>query len=109
MEVACDITLDYLKNTQGQFGRAIGKFQAAAAPYWWICVPSWSRHVHGHSGCLVADEADNASVPYADWAPVQINRCGRKVAEEGYQLHGGIAMNLGIISLASLTPSVLGS
>jgi len=55
MEVACDITLDYLKDTQ-----AVRRCRSASSPrarcqppLWWICVPELEQaRFHGHSGCL---------------------------------------------------------
>ncbi|MFT6463938.1 acyl-CoA dehydrogenase family protein [Halopseudomonas sp.] len=92
MEVACDITLDYLK-TRKQFGVPIGKFQALQHRMVDMRTELEQATSMAILAACVADEADNAErTRTLTAAKFMINRCGRKVAEEAIQLHGGIAM-----------------
>lgn len=92
MEVACDITLDYLK-TRKQFGVPIGKFQALQHRMVDMRTELEQATSMAILAACVADESDNAErTRILTAAKFMINRCGRKVAEEAIQLHGGIAM-----------------
>ncbi|WP_022964834.1 acyl-CoA dehydrogenase family protein [Halopseudomonas pelagia] len=92
MEVACDITLDYLK-TRKQFGVPIGKFQVLQHRMVDMRTELEQATSMAILAACVADEADDAErTRTLTAAKYMINRCGRKVAEEAIQLHGGIAM-----------------
>lgn len=92
MEVACDITLDYLK-TRKQFGVPIGKFQALQHRMVDMRTELEQATSMAILAACVADETDNAErTRILIAAKFMINRSGRKVAEEAIQLHGGIAM-----------------
>jgi hypothetical protein len=91
MEVARDLTLDYLK-TRRQFGRTIGSFQALQHRM----VDVTLEIEQARSAVLLAVstlEADRLTREQnVSAAKNLIGRVGRMVAEESIQLHGGIAM-----------------
>ena len=89
MQVAADMTLDYLK-TRKQFGVVIGKFQALAHR-----MADMLTEIE-QARSIVINAAGNLGTENQDWhvsaAKNFIGRAGRLVAEESIQLHGGIAM-----------------
>jgi len=91
MEVAKDITLDYLK-TRTQFGRPIGKFQVIQHRMVDLVleIEQARSAVMLASGHLDAGREERERLVSA--AKNLTGRVGRLVAEETIQLHGGIAM-----------------
>jgi len=91
IEVACDITLDYLK-TRKQFGRPIGSFQALQHRM----VEMRMSLEDTRSMAILA--ATKLAAPRAERersisaAKAAVGKAARHVAEEAIQLHGGIAM-----------------
>ena len=89
IEVAIDLTLDYLK-TRKQFGVVIGKFQALQHRMADMMIEreqlrSAIINAAGHIG---GDERDF----YVSAMKNLTGRAGRLIAEEAIQMHGGIAM-----------------
>jgi alkylation response protein AidB-like acyl-CoA dehydrogenase len=92
MEVACDMTLDYLKQRK-QFGVPIGKFQALQHRMVDMRTELEQATSMTILAACVADEADAVERSRTlNAAKFLVNRSARKVAEEAIQLHGGIAM-----------------
>lgn len=92
MEVACDMTLDYLKQRK-QFGVPIGKFQALQHRMVDMRTELEQATSMTILAACVADEADDVERSRTlNAAKFLVNRSARKVAEEAIQLHGGIAM-----------------
>lgn len=92
MEVACDMTLDYLKQRK-QFGVPIGKFQALQHRMVDMRTELEQATSMTILAACVADEADSDERSRTlTAAKFLVNRSARKVAEEAIQLHGGIAM-----------------
>ena len=89
MQVAADMTLDYLK-TRKQFGVVIGKFQALAHRMADVLTEIEQAR------SAVINAAGNLGTADEDWhvsaAKNFIGRAGKLVAEESIQMHGGIAM-----------------
>jgi alkylation response protein AidB-like acyl-CoA dehydrogenase len=92
MEVACDMTLDYLKQRK-QFGVPIGKFQALQHRMVDMRTELEQATSMTILAACVADEADDVERSRTlNAAKFLVNRSARKVSEEAIQLHGGIAM-----------------
>ncbi|MEQ8815408.1 MAG: acyl-CoA dehydrogenase [Thalassobaculum sp.] len=91
MEVACEVTLDYLK-TRKQFGRPIGSFQALQHRM----VDMRTELEQARSMAILAAAKLSAGRVERERtvsaAKVTIGRAAHHVAEEAIQLHGGIAM-----------------
>ena len=91
MEVACDLTLDYLKQRK-QFGIPIGKFQALQHRM----VDMRIELEQARSMAILAAsklDADPAErEPAMSAAKALIGKAGRHISEEAIQLHGGIGM-----------------
>jgi alkylation response protein AidB-like acyl-CoA dehydrogenase len=92
MEVACDLTLDYLKQRK-QFGVPIGKFQVLQHRM----VDMMSELEQARSMAILA--ASVADEPQSDErrrilaaAKNVIGRAGQFISEKGIQSHGGIGM-----------------
>ena len=89
MQVAADMTLDYLK-TRKQFGVVIGKFQALAHRMADVLTEIEQTR------SIVINAAGHLDGEDRDWhvsaAKNYVGRAGKLVAEEAIQLHGGIAM-----------------
>ncbi|WP_417565214.1 acyl-CoA dehydrogenase family protein [Marinobacter sp.] len=92
MEVACDLTLDYLKQRK-QFGVPIGKFQVLQHRM----VDMMSELEQARSMAILA--ASVADEPQSDErrrvlaaAKNVIGRSGQFISEQGIQSHGGIGM-----------------
>jgi alkylation response protein AidB-like acyl-CoA dehydrogenase len=90
------MTLDYLK-TRSQFGARLASFQALQ-----------HRMVDMYMACELAQSAAMDAVASLDRddvterrravsaAKVQLGRLGRRVGQEGIQLHGGIGMTMDV-------------
>lgn len=91
MEVAKDITLDYLKNRK-QFGRPIGSFQALQHRMADMVV----EIEQARAGVMLASahiDGDRMERErFVSAAKNLTGRVGRLVAEDAIQMHGGIAM-----------------
>ena len=91
MEVACDHTLNYIKERQ-QFGVPIGKFQALQHRM----VEMRMELEKARSMTILAACSLELSAPVCAKrlaaAKAIIGKSGRKVAEEAIQLHGGMGM-----------------
>ena len=89
IEVAIDLTLDYLK-TRKQFGVPIGKFQALQHRM----ADMMTEREQIRSALINA--AGHLEGDKRDWSISAlknlVGRSGRKIAEEAIQMHGGIAM-----------------
>lgn len=89
IEVAIDLTLDYLK-TRKQFGVPIGKFQALQHRM----ADMMTEREQIRSALINA--AGHMEADERDWhisaLKNLVGRSGRKIAEEAIQMHGGIAM-----------------
>jgi len=92
MEVARDMTLDYLK-TRTQFGQPIGKFQALQHRMAEMCIEieQVTSAVILAAGRLDAGRRDREQAVSA--AKCLAGRVGKLVAEEVIQMHGGIGMS----------------
>ena len=92
MEMACDLTLDYLKQ-RTQFGVPIGKFQALQHRM----VDMRIELEQARSMAILAASKLDAEAaerePVMSAAKALIGRAGRQIAEEAIQLHGGIGMS----------------
>ena len=92
MEVACDVTLDYLKQRK-QFGVPIGKFQALQ--HRMVDMRTELEQATSMTilaACVASEEDSIERTRTLTAAKFLVNRSARKVAEEAIQLHGGIAM-----------------
>tara|TARA_R110001599_G_scaffold198352_3_gene395122 strand:- start:154 stop:1287 length:1134 start_codon:yes stop_codon:yes gene_type:complete len=92
MEVACDMTLDYLKQRK-QFGVPIGKFQALQ--HRMVDMRTELEQATSMTilaACVASEEDSIERTRTLTAAKFLVNRSARKVAEESIQLHGGIAM-----------------
>ena len=91
IEVALDLTLDYLK-TRKQFGVPIGKFQALQHRMADMMI----EREQIRSALINAAGHLNSDAAERDWHMSAlknlVGRSGRKIAEESIQMHGGIAM-----------------
>lgn len=92
MEMACDLTLDYLKQ-RTQFGVPIGRFQALQHRMVDMRIELEQAR---SMAILAASKLDAGAVerePVMSAAKALIGRAGRHIAEEAIQLHGGIGMS----------------
>jgi alkylation response protein AidB-like acyl-CoA dehydrogenase len=92
MEVACALTLDYLKTRQ-QFGQPIGKFQALQHRMVDMRIEldqATSMTLYAASDADQADSDERSRVLSA--AKFIVSRASRFVADQGIQLHGGIGL-----------------
>lgn len=91
MEVACDQTLEYIKERQ-QFGVPIGKFQALQHRMVEMRMElEKARSITMLAACSLGAAKDLRSKRISA-AKAQIGKSGRKVAEEAIQLFGGMGM-----------------
>lgn len=94
MWVVYEMTLDYLK-TRTQFGATLGSFQALQhrmVDIYMMCEMAQSMSYEAAAACDSDDPAHRRKAVSA--AKSLIGRYGRKVGQEGIQLHGGIGMTL---------------
>ncbi|HCR79929.1 MAG TPA: pimeloyl-CoA dehydrogenase small subunit, partial [Alcanivorax sp.] len=91
MEVACDQTLDYIKERQ-QFGVPIGKFQALQHRMVEMRMELEKvRSITMLAACSL-DVEPQLRKKRISAAKAQVGKSGRKVAEEAIQLFGGMGM-----------------
>jgi len=91
MEVACDQTLEYIKERQ-QFGVAIGKFQALQHRMVEMRMELEKvRSITMLAACSL-DVDPELRKKRISAAKAQVGKSGRKVAEEAIQLFGGMGM-----------------
>ncbi len=91
MEVACDQTLDYIKERQ-QFGVPIGKFQALQHRMVEMRMELEKvRSITMLAACSLDVDPDLRKKRISA-AKAQVGKSGRKVAEEAIQLFGGMGM-----------------
>jgi len=91
MEVACDLTLDYLKERK-QFGVPIGSFQALQHRMVDMRMNLEKvRSLTLWAACSLEGDATERRQRLAQ-AKVMVGTAGRKVAEEAIQLFGGMGM-----------------
>ncbi|MBL7249359.1 acyl-CoA dehydrogenase family protein [Alloalcanivorax marinus] len=91
MEVACDQTLEYIKERQ-QFGVPIGKFQALQHRMVEMRMELEKvRSITMLAACSLDAPADLRKKRISA-AKAQVGKSGRKVAEEAIQLFGGMGM-----------------
>ena len=94
MQVAHDMTIDYLKTRQ-QFGRPIGSFQALQHRAADMLVQLEQARSMSYFAAMSVEEPDPAERRRAMAAvKVQIGRSGRFVGQQSIQLHGGIAVTM---------------
>jgi len=89
-----EMTLDYMK-TRTQFGATLGSFQALQhrmVDIYMMCEMAQSMSYEAATACDSGDPAHRRAAVSA--AKSLIGRYGRKVGQEGIQLHGGIGMTL---------------
>jgi alkylation response protein AidB-like acyl-CoA dehydrogenase len=92
MEVACDLTLDYLK-TRKQFGQAIGKFQALQHRMVDMRIELEQSISMAILAACVAHQPDSDERSRAlSAAKFIISRAARFIADQAIQLHGGIGL-----------------
>ncbi len=90
MEVARDMTIDYLK-TRSQFGIPIGKFQALQHRTVDFCLELEQARSIVMLGVNALDTGENVAQVLAAMK-AKVGQAGRLVAEESIQMHGGIGM-----------------
>lgn len=92
MQVACELTLDYLKTRQ-QFGQPIGKFQALQHRMVDMRIELEQATSMAVLAACVADQVDSdeRSRTLAA-AKFIVCRASRFIADQGIQLHGGIGL-----------------
>ncbi len=89
-----EMTLDYMK-TRTQFGATLGSFQALQhrmVDIYMMCEMAQSMSYEAAAACDSGDPARRRQAVSA--AKSLVGRYGRKVGQEGIQLHGGIGMTL---------------
>lgn len=92
MEVATELTLDYLKTRQ-QFGVPIGKFQVLQHRMVDMCSELEQARSMALLAASVADDpASDKRQQALHAAKVVIGNAGQMIAEQAIQLHGGIGM-----------------
>ena len=91
MEVACDLTLDYLKQRK-QFGVPIGKFQALQHRMVDMRIELEQARSMAILAASSLDAGREERERVLSAAKCLIGKAGRHVAEEAIQLHGGIGM-----------------
>lgn len=91
MEVACDLTLDYLKQRK-QFGLPIGKFQALQHRMVDMRIELEQARSMAILAASSLDAERDQRERVLSAAKCLIGRAGRHIAEEAIQLHGGIGM-----------------
>ncbi|SMH62796.1 acyl-CoA dehydrogenase family protein [Azospirillum agricola] len=91
MEVACDLTLDYLKTRQ-QFGAPIGRFQVLQHRMVDMRIAlEQARSMAIFAACSLDQPAPERERRVAA-AKSLIGRAGRLISEQAIQLHGGMGM-----------------
>jgi len=92
MEVACSLTLDYLKTRQ-QFGQPIGRFQALQHRMVDMRIELDQASAMAILAACVADQPASAERSRTlAAAKFIVNRAARLIADQSLQLHGGIGL-----------------